>query len=72
MTVGIEEVDIGLPDGDADQISAPRGAYHRVGDLGIGDQYVLDVARKVDDDRLADPEGNEIRPELRRHDLHAR
>ena len=69
--VGIEEIDVGLADADADQIGAPRGADHRIGDLGIGHQDVLDVARQIDDHRLADPEGNEIRAELRCHDLDA-
>ena len=59
--VGVEEEDVGLPDGDADHVGAARGADHGVGDLGIGDQHVLDVARQVDHDRFADAERNEAR-----------
>ena len=46
--LGIEEEDVGLSDADADQIGAPDRADHRIGDLGVGDQHVLDVARQVD------------------------
>ena len=58
---GVEEEDVGLADRDADQVGAPRRAHDRVGDLGIGDQHVLDVARQVDHDRLADAERDELR-----------
>ena len=47
---GVEEIDVGLADRDADDVGAARRADHRVGDLGIGHQHVLDVAGQVDDD----------------------
>jgi hypothetical protein len=52
------------PTVDADDISAPRRADHGVGDLGIGDQHVLDVARKIDDHRFADAEREGARAEI--------
>ncbi|MGY4484899.1 hypothetical protein ACVWWR_004090 [Bradyrhizobium sp. LM3.2] len=51
---GIEEHDVGLADRGADDVGALRRANDRIGDLGISDQHVLDVARQVDHDRLAD------------------
>jgi hypothetical protein len=48
-----------LSDRDADHVDAARGADHRVGNLGIGDQHVLDVGRQVNGDRFADAERNE-------------
>ncbi len=69
LAVGVEEKDVGLPDGDADHVDAARRADHRVGDLGIGDQHVLDVGRQVDGDRLADAERNEARGRLARRHL---
>ena len=42
-------------------VDAARRAHHDVGDLGIGNQHILDVARKIVDDRLADPESQEER-----------
>ena len=63
---GVEEVDVGLADRDADDVGAARRADDRVGDLGIGDQHVLDVARQVDDDRFADAERDELRCRCRR------
>jgi hypothetical protein len=56
LACGIEEHDVGLADCGADDIGALRGADHGVGDLGIGDQHILDVARQVDHDRFADAE----------------
>ena len=56
---GVEEEDVGLPDGDADHVDAARGADHGVGDLGVGDQHVLDVGRQVDGDRFTDAERDE-------------
>ena len=61
---GIEEHDIGLADGGADDVGALRRTHDGVGDLGIGDQHILDVARQVDDDRLADAERQEARVHL--------
>src|ERR1700728_3459409 len=62
----VEEEHIGLPDLAADNVGAARGADHGVGDGGIGDQHVLDIARQVDDDRLADAERDRARPEIAR------
>ncbi len=42
-------------------IGAARGADDGIGDLGVGDQHVLDVARQVDDHGLADSERDEER-----------
>jgi hypothetical protein len=53
---GIEEHDVGLADRGADDIGALGRANDGVGDLGIGDQHILDVAGQVDDDGLADAE----------------
>ena len=61
---GIEEHDVGLADRGADDVGALRRTDHRIGDLGIGDQHVLDVARQVDDDGLADAERQEARIHL--------
>ena len=58
---GVEEIDVGLSDLDADDVGAPRRAHDRVGDHGIGHQHVLDVARQVDDDALAHAERDELR-----------
>ena len=58
---GVEEHDVGLADRGADDIGALRRADHGVGDLGIADQHVLDLARQVDHDRLADAERQEAR-----------
>jgi hypothetical protein len=48
--LGIEEEDVGLPDGDADDVGAARRADHGVRGFRIGDQHVLDVGRQVDGD----------------------
>ena len=60
----IEEYDVCLTDRSADDIGALGGADDGIGDLGIGDQYVLDVARQVDDDRFADAKGERARIHL--------
>ena len=60
LAVGVEEEDVGLSDRDADQVGAARRAHHRVGDLRIGDQHVLDVARQVDHHGLADAERHRL------------
>src|SRR6185503_4994668 len=57
----VEEEDVGLPDRHADYVDAARGAHHGIGDLGVGDQNVLDVGRQVDRHRLADAERDEAR-----------
>ncbi len=56
LAVGVEEHDVGLTDGFADDVGALRRADDGVGDLGIGDQHILDVTRHIDDDRFADAE----------------
>ena len=56
LAVGIEEHDVGLADRGADDIGALRRANDGVGDLGIGDQHILHVARQVDDHGFADAE----------------
>ena len=43
LAVGIEEKNVGLPDRDTDHVGAPRRTDDGVGDLGIGNQHVLDV-----------------------------
>ena len=62
--VGVEEKHVGLADRDADDVGAARRADHGVGDLRIGDQHVLDVARQIDDHRLADAERHRARAEI--------
>ena len=59
--LGVEEIDVGLADGSADHIGAPHRANDGVSDLGIGDEDVLDVARQIDHDRLAEAEREEAR-----------
>ena len=54
----IKEHDVGLADGCADDIGALGGADDGVGDLRIGNQHILDVARQVEHDGFADPERN--------------
>jgi len=61
LALGVEEHDIGLSDADADDESALRRADDGIGDLGIGDQHVLGLARQVDDDGLADAQRHEAR-----------
>ena len=67
--LGIEEEHVGLADRDADDVGAARGAHDGVGDLGIGDQHILDVARQVDDDRLADAERHRVRSDVAGRDV---
>jgi hypothetical protein len=45
-----------LADRRADDIGALRRTHDGVGDLGIGDQHVLDVTRQIDHDGFADAE----------------
>ena len=59
---GIEEHHVGLADRGADDIGALRRAHHRVRDLGIGDQHILDLARQIDDHGFADAERQETHP----------
>ena len=65
----VEEEHVGLSDRRADDVGAPRRADHRIGDLRIGDQHVLHVARQVDDHRLADAERHEARAGVARGHL---
>jgi hypothetical protein len=69
LTVGIEEEDVGLAGLDADDIGAPRRAYDGIGDRGIGDQHILDLARQVDHHRLADAKWNKAGAAVPRHKL---
>ena len=59
LAVGIEEHDVGLADRRADDVGALRRAHHGVGDLGIGDQHVLNVARQIDNHGFSDAERQE-------------
>jgi hypothetical protein len=59
--VAVEKIDVGLPDLAADQISAAGRTDDRVGDLGIGDQHIANVAREVDHDRFPDADGDKTR-----------
>ncbi|MGY4456703.1 hypothetical protein ACVWYI_000663 [Bradyrhizobium sp. LB13.1] len=65
LAVGAEEHDVGLADLCADDIGALGRADHRIGNLGIGHQHVLDLARQVDDGGFADAERQEARPRRR-------
>ena len=56
LTVAVEEHDIGLADVAADDVGALRRADHGVGNLGIGDQHILGLARQIDDHGLAGAE----------------
>ena len=58
---GVKEEDVGLSDLDADDIGAPRGSDHRVGNGWVCHQHVPDVARQVDDDRFSYAERHEPR-----------
>ena len=60
LALGIEEIHVGLAHRDADDEGAARRPHHGIGDLGIGDQHILDVARQIDDDRFADAEGHRL------------
>ena len=64
LAFGIEEENVGLSDFVADQVSATRRADHGIGDPGVCDQNVLDVARKVDHHRFADAERDRARSEV--------
>ena len=48
LTVGIEKENARLPDRDTDHVDPPRRPDHRVGNLGIGNEHVLDIGGKVD------------------------
>ena len=61
---GIEEYDVGLTYRRADDIGALRGADDGVGNFGIGDQHILDVARQVDHDGFANAERKKARIHL--------
>ena len=59
LAVGIEEHDIGLADRRTDDVGAPGGADDGIGDLRIGHQHVLRIARQIHHHRLADTERQE-------------
>ncbi len=61
LAVGIEEKHISLPGRHADDVGAARRSHDGVGDLGIGNQHVANVARQIDNDRLADAERQRLR-----------
>ncbi len=69
---GVEEEDVGLAHGRPDDEGTPSRADDRVGNLGVGDQHVLDVARQLDHHRLSDPERNEARILVAAHHLDSR
>ena len=56
LAVRAEDEDVGFADALAEQIDAACRAGDRIGDRGIGDQYVVGVGRQVDDDRLVEAE----------------
>ena len=58
---GIEEYDVGLTYRRADDIGALRGADDGVGNFGIRDQHILDVARQVDHEGFADAQRKKAR-----------
>ena len=64
LALGVEEENVGLAELDADDVGASRRADDGVGDLRIGDQHVLDVARQIDDDRFADAERHGVRADV--------
>ena len=49
----VEEENVGLTDGNTDDVGTARRSHHRIGDLRIGDQDVFDIARQIDHRRLA-------------------
>src|SRR5262249_22156186 len=59
LAFGIEEENIGLPDGNANHVNAARRPDHGIGDLRVGYQHILDVGRQIDRNRFADPERDE-------------
>src|SRR5437763_1758766 len=58
---GIEKYDVGLTYRGADDIGALRGADDGVGNFGIRDQHILDVARQVDHEGFADAQRKKAR-----------
>ena len=56
FAVRAEHEDVRFTDLLAEKIYPARGAGYGVGHTGIGDQNVVGIARKVDDDRLVQPE----------------
>src|SRR5262249_5419327 len=63
------EIDAGLTYLHADDVGPPRGADDRVGEVGISDEHVFDVARQIDHDRFADTERNKLGACFAAHDL---
>ncbi len=64
LACGIEEHDVGLTDRRADDVGALRRAYDSVRNLRVRNQHILDVARQIDHDRLADAERKKARVHL--------
>src|SRR5215510_9363545 len=69
LALGVEEEHAGLSDRGADDVGAAGRADDCVGDLRIGHQHVLDVARQVDHHRLADAERDELGARFAAHHL---
>ena len=61
LALGVKDKNAGLALLDADDVGAARGAYDHIGNRGIGDQNIFDVARQVDDKGLADAERHGVR-----------
>ena len=59
LAIAIEKHHVGLAYRAADDVGPLRGANDGIGDLRIGDQHILHVARQVDDHGLADAERQE-------------
>jgi hypothetical protein len=64
LAIGVEEEDVGLSDFIADHIGAARGTDHRIGNPRVADQDILDIAREVDDHRLAFAKRHRARSEI--------
>src|SRR5690606_8808489 len=56
FAIRAEYEDVGLADRLAEQVDAPGGARHGVGDGGVCDQYVVGVGWQVHDHRLVEAE----------------
>src|SRR5690606_14757806 len=56
FAIRTEHEDVGLADRLAEQVDAPGGARHGVGDGGVCDQYVVGVGWQVHDHRLVEAE----------------
>jgi len=61
LALGVEEIHVGLAT-ELPMMNARRDDRTTAfGDLRIGDQHVLDVARQIDNDRFTDPKGHRLR-----------